>query len=73
MKIETYKRLLEEYIELNSKFVKLNDFMDSKDFGELNITDQDLLDKQIGYMADYLHILYLRLDRTSFNKLKLVN
>ena len=71
MKIEVYKRLLEEYTELNSKTQKLSDFIDGKDFNELNQTDKDLIGRQLVLMVDYMHILYLRLDRVSFNKLRL--
>lgn len=58
MKITSmYKEVSQEQEELFSELIKLLEFIDSKDFDNLNKTQQDLMSKKASIMSDYNSIL----------------
>ena len=63
--MEDYKkRLLEEFSDLNTKKVKLEGFVGSLKFEELDIPVKLLMKKQLVYMKGYLQTLYDRINLT---------
>ena len=63
--MEDYKkRLLEEFSDLNIKKVKLEGFIDSLKFEELDIPVKLLMKNQLVYMKGYLQTLYDRINLT---------
>lgn len=61
-KIELYKALGEENIELTKKILKLEKFTKSDDFEELSAQQQRLLIIQHSVMLAYADILLQRMD-----------
>ena len=57
------QRVLDEHRDLAEKLQRLDLFLDTKTFNELEITDQQLLELQLYVMSDYLNILKKRIDR----------
>lgn len=57
------ERVIQEYTELAEKVQKLDLFIDSKIYNELELDDQHLLQLQLYVMSDYLSILERRIDR----------
>lgn len=63
--MEDYKkRLLEEFSDLNTKKVKLEGFVGSLKFEELDIPVKLLMKNQLVYMKGYLQTLYDRINLT---------
>lgn len=63
--MEDYKkRLLEEFSDLNTKKVKLEGFVGSLKFEELDIPIKLLMKNQLVYMKGYLQTLYDRINLT---------
>ena len=63
--MEDYKkRLLEEFSDLNTKKVKLEEFVGSLKFEELDIPVKLLMKNQLVYMKGYLQTLYDRINLT---------
>ena len=63
--MEDYKkRLLEEFSDLNTKKVKLEGFIGSLKFEELDIPIKLLMKNQLVYMKGYLQTLYDRINLT---------
>ena len=63
--MEDYKkRLLEEFSDLNIKKVKLEGFIGSLKFEELDIPIKLLMKNQLVYMKGYLQTLYDRINLT---------
>lgn len=63
--MEDYKkRLLEEFSDLNIKKVKLEGFVGSLKFEELDIPVKLLMKNQLVYMKGYLQTLYDRINLT---------
>ena len=63
--MEDYKkRLLEEFSDLNTKKVKLERFVGSLKFEELDIPIKLLMKNQLVYMKGYLQTLYDRINLT---------
>lgn len=63
--MEDYKkRLLEEFSDLNTKKVKLEGFIGSLKFEELDIPVKLLMKNQLVYMKGYLQTLYDRINLT---------
>ena len=63
--MEDYKkRLLEEFSDLNIKKVKLEGFIGSLKFEELDIPVKLLMKNQLVYMKGYLQTLYDRINLT---------
>lgn len=61
---EYKKRLLEEFSDLNTKKVKLEEFVGSLKFEELDIPVKLLMKNQLVYMKGYLQTLYDRINLT---------
>lgn len=61
---EYKKRLLEEFSDLNTKKVKLEGFVGSLKFEELDIPVKLLMKNQLVYMKGYLQTLYDRINLT---------
>lgn len=61
---EYKKRLLEEFSDLNTKKVKLEGFIGSLKFEELDIPIKLLMKNQLVYMKGYLQTLYDRINLT---------
>ena len=61
---EYKKRLLEEFSDLNTKKVKLEGFVGSLKFEELDIPIKLLMKNQLVYMKGYLQTLYDRINLT---------
>ena len=61
---EYKKRLLEEFSDLNTKKVKLEGFIGSLKFEELDIPVKLLMKNQLVYMKGYLQTLYDRINLT---------
>ena len=61
---EYKKRLLEEFSDLNTKKVKLEEFVGSLKFEELDIPVKLLMKNQLVYMKCYLQTLYDRINLT---------
>ena len=59
---EYKKRLLEEFSDLNTKKVKLEGFVGSLKFEELDIPVKLLMKNQLVYMKGYLQTLYDRIN-----------
>jgi len=60
-------RLQEEYVELNDKLNKLNNFIVSDSFRQLNVIQQTLLDQQRLIMLEYSDILKQRINTSNFD------
>lgn len=64
-KMEEYKkRLLNEFSELNAKTNKLNEFLDTAKFEELDTSVKILMKNQLVFMKGYLQTLYDRINLT---------
>ena len=61
---EYKKRLLEEFSDLNTKKAKLEGFIGSLKFEELDIPVKLLMKNQLVYMKGYLQTLYDRINLT---------
>lgn len=60
------ERVIAEKDELREKLTKLDEFIANNfAFGKLDALDRDLLHEQREYMASYLEMLYLRIERFS--------
>lgn len=56
--MEAYqRRVVEEKAELDSKIKKLDEFILTESFEELDMDEQDLLERQLSIMQDYSEIL----------------
>ncbi len=56
------KRLVEELLELNERFLKLGKFMDKDDFRKLDLEVQTLMKNQKNSMELYLYFLAKRME-----------
>jgi hypothetical protein len=57
------QRVIDEKAELDERIGKLCAFLRSDAYRALPDTDRFLLDRQIGHMRDYAHILFMRVAR----------
>lgn len=57
------QRVVEEQTSLQEKLVKLDDFMTTQTFTDLEAEDRKLLILQREYMANYNEILFARIER----------
>lgn len=56
------QRVVEEKKALNDKMLKLEEFMKTPKFKDLDIINTSLLETQLKTMYAYSHILYMRLE-----------
>lgn len=55
-------RLINERSELAEKIEKLQQFINTKNFGDLSLANRLLLEKQVIHMKEYLDILSIRIE-----------
>ena len=58
-----YNRLIEEKEDLKNKITKLNNFIETDSFANLDVTQRLLITAQLNHMLEYLSALSLRIER----------